>query len=337
MRLRDWRRSIIGLFLLATILGLSVAPLIGYGSQASAAQPPVPDSEGRIAGDHIVNVGLWLINVYAFDYRTGSYTFDFYIYFFWTDKNITTIDWYLMNGLPSGSDTKAIVDSGIRGDFNYQLWRVRADLNAPIEPRDYPFDKVTLPIDIELLKHGYDTSLNWMTQESGVDPGFKIVGWQVESVDYTTYIHQYPLNTSSPGANMILTLQRSAFEAFMQNILPPLLLCIVSAFCFLLRLDDDSTFALRVGINTAMLITAVLFNISVTAYIPPISGLNLYETFITAVLTFLSLALIVTVLGYVEWKYTGREERLTKINRWGAAISVLLPLLLFLSFILSNG
>jgi hypothetical protein len=337
MRLGEWRRSIIILLLLATFLGSSAAPLIGYGGQASAAQPPVPDSEGRIASDHVVNIGLWLINVYAFDYRAGSYTFDFYIYFFWTDKNITTIDWYLMNGLPSDSSTKAIVDSGIRDDFNYQLWRVRADLFAPIEPRDYPFDKVILPIDIELLKHGYDTSLNWMTEQSGVDPGFKIVGWEVGSVDYTTRVHQYPLNMSSPGAAMALTLQRSTFEAFMQNILPPLLLCIVSAFCFLLRLDDDSTFALRAGINTAMLITAVLFNISVTAYIPPIAGLNLYETFITAVLTFLSLALIVTVLGYVEWKYTGREERLTQINSWGAVISVLLPLLLFLSFILTNG
>ena len=45
-----------------------------------------------------VTVSIFVINVYNFDYKTGSYTFDYYLNMEWTDTNITNVDWYMMNG-----------------------------------------------------------------------------------------------------------------------------------------------------------------------------------------------------------------------------------------------
>jgi hypothetical protein len=321
------------------VLGLLLITLIPFGGaheRVSAAQPTAPDSFGRVSGDHLINVALWVINVYQFDYRAGSYTFDFYLFFFWTDSNITTVDWYIMNGLPSSPTSKAMVTSGLNDSYFFEIWRVRADLSVPLEPVNYPFDQIKLPISMEVIPHGYNTTLNWMTPSSGVDPGFKIVGWTIRAVDYFVAPHQYPLDIVEPQAVMTIVMEKSTFVAFMQTILPPLIFCIVSGFSYLFRMDNDGDFSLRIGINTSMLITAVLFNISTTSNIPPISQFNLYTTFITAVMTFLSVTLIVTVYGYFEWRHIKRHERIKKINQWGAVLAVGLPMLIFLAYLLAN-
>lgn len=88
-----------------------------------------------------------------------------------------------MNGLPLSPISKVITGNGTSDGYFFQIWRVRADLSVPLEPKNYPFDEVKLPITIEVLPHGYSTDLNWMPPESGLDPGFKIVGWNVVNVE----------------------------------------------------------------------------------------------------------------------------------------------------------
>ena len=332
-----WSFGAFGIAILLSLFLMAIMPSLSNNSYAFAPQNGTPDSLGRVPGDHILNIGIWIINVYSFEYRTGSYTFDFYAYFFWTDKNITDIDWYVMNGLPSSPATKVMVSNGTSDGYYFEIWRVREDLSVPLEPKGYPFDEVDLPISIEVLPHGYSTEFNWMPQESGVDPGFKIVGWNVKRVDYTIFDHHYPLNSTLPQAVMTLAIAKSPFVAFMQTIFPPLIFCVVSAFSYLFRMDEEGNFGLRIGLNTSMLITAVLFNISVTSNIPPISEFNLYSAFITAVMSFLSMTLRVTIIGYVEWKHQKRAEQIMRINIWGAVVSLALPLLIFLVFFIVNG
>jgi len=95
---------------------------------------------------------------------------------------------------------------------------------------------------------------------------------------------------------MDIVIKREMIVAFPEVILPPLILCLVSAFSFLLRMDDSGAFG-RVGLNTSMLITAVLFNLSMQKQIPPTSTINFYTIFITGMFLFLALNLIVTILG----------------------------------------
>ncbi len=300
---------------------------------------PVPNvaTEDMVAEENVIYMGIWVINVYGFDYPNGNYVFDYYIYFFWSDPNITTVQWYMMNGKPSNPITKEMVSNGTLEGFNFEFWRVRADLSYPLEAGNYPFEPVTLPISIEVVnpnKPGQPYQLRWLEESSGVDPGFKIVGWDVTDVQYSIVLHEYPF-VESPQAIMDIVIKREMIVAFPEVILPPLIFCLVSAFSFLLRMDDSGAFGLRVGLNTSMLITAVLFNLSMQKQIPPTSTINFYTIYITGVFIFLALNLIVTILGYVEFNYHKDPAKLRRINRYGVIMSTSIPIIIILMLALA--
>ena len=293
---------------------------------------PIVATEDMVEEENVIYLGIWVINVYGFDYPNGNYVFDYYIYFLWSDPNITTVQWYMMNGKPSNPITKEMVSNGTLEGFNFEFWRVRADLSYPLEAGNYPFEPVTLPISIEVVnpdRPGQPYQLLWLEDSSGVDPGFKIVGWEVIDVNYSIVLHEYPF-VESPQAVMDIVIKREMIVAFPEIILPPLIFCLVSAFSFLLRMDDSGAFGLRVGLNTSMLITAVLFNLSTQNQIPPTSTINFYTIFITGVFLFLSLNLIVTILGYVEFTYHKDPAKLKRINRYGVIVSTSIPILIIL-------
>jgi hypothetical protein len=309
------------------ILGTFSGPSQGEAGSDSSGSVDVSDV---VRQNGLINIQLWVINVYGFDYATGSYVFDYYVVFYWTDNNITTVNWDMMNGRPSTPTSRQLVVNTTQDDINIQVYRVRADLSTPLEAGNYPFEPVKLPISIEVINPGYRVDLRWMENNSGVDPGFKIVGWKVINAEYTVSEHPYPTGTNSSQATMDVVIQREMFVAIPELIIPPLIFCLVSAFSFLFRMDDSGAFGLRVGLNTSMLITAVLFNLSMQGKIPPTSSLNFYTLFITAVFAFLAINLIITILGYVEFNYHKDPEKLKRLNRYGVIISTMVPILLLI-------
>jgi hypothetical protein len=282
-----------------------------------------------VMANNTINVGIHLINIYNFNYQTGQYTYDMYVFFFWTDPNITTVDWYLMNGYPTYPGAKILLQESKNGTVRYELYRVRANLATPLEPTNYPFDRVTLPISIEVLTHGYSTTLVWMDSDTGVNPGFVNVGWSRPEYLLNTSVSHYPLGLDSPRADMVLVTERNPFGAFMKSILPPLVFCFVSAICFLIWMRDSSAFTLRVGITTSMLLAAILFNVAEQASIPPVSELTLFHVIMVATICFIAMGLVVTVICYEEWIRTGIPERVDWLNRTGFFTSLLVSLAIF--------
>ncbi len=85
---------------------------------------------------------------------------------------------------------------------------------------------------------------------------------------------------------------------------------------------------------TSMLVSAVLFVFAEQSSIPTVSGPTLFHVFMIAVITFLALGLIVTVIGYAEWMRTRDTVYVDRLNRAGFAISLVIPLVLFALLIL---
>ncbi len=283
--------------------------------------------------NHTMYIGLYLIQCYGFEYKSGSYTYDFYVRFLWTDPNIKTADWYLMNGYPSYPGAKLLIDENKTGSVKWELYRVRANLNVPIEPTDYPFDRINLPISIELLTHNYNISLVWFTPATGIDPDFTIVGWSRPVYELSASFSNYPLRVE-PRADMDIWLERNFYGSFLKSVFPLLIFCFVSGVGFLFKMKEDSAFALRIGIGTSMLISAVLFNISEQNDIPPVTRLTLYNAIIAAVIAFLALFLIVTILGYVEWKRSNDEKKVERINSIGFMVTLAVPILILIFLLL---
>lgn len=293
-------------------------------SQTSPAVPPGIETE-----NNTVHVGIHLIDLYNFEYQTGRYTYDMYVFFFWTDPDIATADWYLRNGYPTYPGAKLLVQEGRNGTVRWELYRVRTSLAAPIEPTNYPFDRVTLPISLELLTHGYNTTLVWLDRETGIDPGFTNVGWSRPVYRLETSVSHFPLGMDSPRADMVIVMDRNPLGGILKTILPPLVFCFVAAVCFLFRMHDASAFTLRVGITTSMLVSAVLFNFAEQSNIPPVSQLTFFTVFMASTICFLAFGLIVTVLGYAEWMRTSDRQHVEQLNRAGFLVCLIVPLFFF--------
>jgi len=325
------RKRAIPIIFLSLLILLSLNLVSGNSQaigQVSAGNTPLVNQVIDIGSENnTMYIGLYLIQCYGFEYKTGSYTYDFYVRFLWTDPNIKTADWYLMNGYPAYPGAKLLIDENKTGKVKWELYRVRANLNTPIEPTDYPFDRINLPISIELLTHNYNISLVWFKPATGIDPDFTIVGWSSPVYELTTSISNYPLRVE-PRADMDILLERNFYGAFLKSVFPLLIFCFVSGVGFLFKMKEDSAFALRIGIGTSMLISAVLFNISEQNDIPPVTRLTFYNAIIAAVVAFLALFLIVTILGYVEWKRSNDEKKVERINRIGFIVTLAVPIVI---------
>ena len=277
-----------------------------------------------------VYTALWLIDIYSFDYKTGSYTFDFYTRFFWVDPNIKSIEWYIQNGYPAYPGAKQLVAFSYNDTVKWELYRTRATLDVTVETKDYPFDQIRLPISIELLTNASEVSVVWVQNQTGIGSGYDNVGWTTPSFELTTPINHNDLGFDSPSADFIVIQNRLLYTALLETILPPLIFAIVGLSSFLFEMYESNAFSLRIGINTSMLITAVLFNIAEQTNLPPMTKLTFYDVFISSVIAFLAASLVVTVLGYVNWMHHGDKKRVDAINRWGLVVSIAIPLVLFL-------
>jgi large-conductance mechanosensitive channel len=236
-----------------------------------------------------------------------------------------------MNGYPTYPGAKMLVASNNSSEVKYEAYRVRANLNTPIEGRSYPFDTIKLDIAIELLTIGYKLSLVWLPADTGISSGFENVGWTKPTFELTNSTSQYPLGIVSPRVDMYVDEERNTYGAIVETIVPPLIFCIVSAVTFLFQMHENSAFSLRVGITTSMLITAVLFNIAQQNNLPPLTALTFYDVFIDSVISFLAISLVVNILGYVEWMRSQDKKRINELNKWGFVASIAIPLVLFIA------
>ncbi len=97
----DRAAGIITLMTLAILLSMQFVPMAeADDGKISYASPSYDFPPELVPTDHVVYVSVCIIDLYGYDYKEGDYIFDFWAIFSWSDDNITTVDWYLMNGYP---------------------------------------------------------------------------------------------------------------------------------------------------------------------------------------------------------------------------------------------
>jgi hypothetical protein len=285
--------------------------------------------QGIEFGSHSIYVGIWVTHIYNFQYISGTSIFDMYIYFFWTDPNITTANWFLTNGYPINDVAKVLVMSNITGNVKYEIYRITATLNTPPNAKDYPFDQITLNVALEVINPGYQVNLAWLQNQTGVDPSFVNPNWKTTNIALSSSGHSYPLGVVAPSALMSITQERIKPSSAIASLFPPIIFCIVSAVSFLFSLKDPASVGLRLGLNSSMLITTILFVLSISNSIPPSTSISIFGLFTISVIIFLSLNLIVTITGFAHFVKFKDVNWTIRINRWGFVISVIVPVMLF--------
>jgi hypothetical protein len=277
-----------------------------------------------------VGIGVWLINVFDYEYTKGDYTADMYIYFFWTNPDVTAIDWHFANGYPITPTSITLVQNNTSGQLKDEVYRATARLSSPPDASNYPFDTINLTISVEMFTHGNNLALSWLSDQTGIDTQFNNPGWKTDSFELNTSLHDYPLSVQAPKANMIVIQERQRSSTSVTPFIPPIIFALVCAVSFLFGLKEPGSVALRIGLNTSMLVTTLLFSFSASANIPPASNAVLFTIFILCVLIFMVCNLLVTIIGVVGWAKYKNEKRTKIANKLGFLISILVPIIIFL-------
>jgi hypothetical protein len=301
---------------------------------SSPATDPVLQESNSVShiqpSNDTVDIGLWLINAFDYQYTTGYCTIDMYLYFFWSSSNLTSIDWQFANGYPITPSSITLIDSKATGDIKYEVYRATARLNSPPDASDFPFDKINLTVSVNVFTHGNSIKLSWLGNQTGLDAKFYNPGWKTERTELSTSLNSYPLGVQVPRADMVVIQQRQREASSFSPFLPPLFFSLVCAISFLFSLKEMGAVGLRIGLNSSMLVTTLLFSFSVSSNIPPASSMVLFAIFLLCVLVFMVCNLVVTIVGVVGWFKYKNERRTSLANVLGLFISLIVPVILFL-------
>jgi hypothetical protein len=257
-----------------------------------------------------------------------------YLYFFWTNPEISTIDWHFANGYPITSTSIKLVQKNTTEALKYEVYRATARLSSAPDASNYPFDKINLTVTVEMLTNRKNLTLFWLNDQTGVDPEFNNPGWKTDSLELSTSIHNYALGVQVPRADMIVTQERQRASTSVTPFIPPLIFSLVCAVSFLFGLKEPGSVALRIGLNTSMLVTTLLFTFAASSNIPPASNMVLFTMFILCVLIFMVCNLLVTIVGVVGWVKYKNEKRTKTANQLGLVISIIVPIIIFLILLL---
>ncbi|MBP7281813.1 MAG: hypothetical protein KBA66_09565 [Leptospiraceae bacterium] len=274
-----------------------------------------------------VNLGIYIVNIGKFDVSTGSFTIDFYLTLKTDKKPEYPLDSFeFMNGRATHSE-KIYTE----GD-NLIQYRILANLSSPVDLRRFPFDEQTLSIIIENKKYKNDlVKYTILENESGIDEliaftGWNIRGWKVRERDH----HYKVFNESYSLVSLDITIEKIVWNAFFKTFLPVLIIIFLVTCSFIMDIDKVKD---RLGICTSGLVASVMFHLSITNQIPPVSYLTIADKFmiLTYIVLMLCVILNVSMLQLIQVQYEHRAVKIHNFTKYG--MFVVLPSIYGLFFL----
>jgi hypothetical protein len=240
-----------------------------------------------------IKVGVYILNIGELNTCYGTYTIDFYLDFI-LNKPKDEIFFEFMNGRATSTDLTI-------NDPTEKFYRVQASLYSPLNLNRFPFDHHNLSIileDEEMTSKSlfYEVS----HQDSGIDPyvtipGWDIVGWNanVEEHMYTSY------NTSFSRYTFNVQIQRPIISGLFKNIFPGACIIIVGLISLWLSSREKTR---RLTLCTGALISAVLFQLTMTSSLPSLGYLTVGDRFMLIGYIALLVTIIFTLFDRTEFR-----------------------------------
>lgn len=271
-----------------------------------------------------VQVGVYVLNLGKFDVSTGAFTVDFYLSMK-CDTECSN-DFEFMNGRASSTDK--IID-----EPKEKFYRIQANLNSPVNLKNFPFDSQEMQIILEDKKNTVE-DLNYvpMNAESGIDGSIAFTGWNIGGWDTEVRHHEYKIYGENYSQYVFnVDISRIAISSFMKTFLPVLFIILILMFSFVM---DPDKIAARLGVATSSLIAAVMFHISISNQIPPVGYLTTADRFmiLTYFVILASVVLNVLLLELTERKKTEMVERIHRRTEYAVFLVVPMIYLIFFLF-----
>jgi hypothetical protein len=310
------------------VLVLAVlATLVVSGSAVASRNPAYAQQTPSSAqADPSVTAGILLLGVQQVNLNSGTFGADFYLWFNSTGSP-QTVQYELING----QATSVTVDAN---SSTYQEYRIVGTFSSNLDFSNFPFENHSLSIQVE-SKNMPSSQLTFVpdTAGSGVDPSVSLVGWNLLGSSIQAAPHAYSASQSFSRLTFTFTIARPVVQSFMTNILPIVLITLISLLAFFLP-PTRSFERILIGVTT--LIAAVQFNLFLLGQIPPVNYLTVADKMMITVYALFLYSIGVTIIlaRQVENKDFERAKRL---NTKGAILvpfiaAVILGFLLLLGY-----
>ena len=269
-----------------------------------------------------VEVGLYILNLGKFDVATGSFTADFYLSMK-CNSNCSAENFEFMNGRAASVDK-------ITNTPTEKFYRIQANLNSPVDLKNFPFDKQKMQIIIEDKEKVVDElAYIPLESESGIDDSIAFAGWNIDGWEAKTLEHNYKIYDEVYSQYIFtVDISRIPINSFMKTFLPVIFIILILMFSFVMDPDKITT---RLTVATSGLIAAVMFHISISNQIPPVGYLTIADKFMILTYFVILAAVIIDVilLELVELKKTELAEKVHRRTEYSIFIAVPLIYLVF--------
>lgn len=276
-------------------------------------------------GPEIVQIGVYVVDFNRFSVADGTVESNFYLTLK-SDTPVSINDVEIMNGHATSVDT--ILDTPHKKEY-----RIVATITADPDLRRFPFDRHTLPIEIEpKLKNEQAMVLVIDPSETGLDSEADLPGWELISTSSAIKNQSY-VEGEIPYSRAIFNygIGRDSPSTLLKFFLPIMLIIIVSLSSLMMKVSS------RLGLNASMFLAAVLIHWRVADAIPLVAYATFLDLFM--IITYATLVMVlvsgILILKYTEAKDTARVEQ---INYWSLRIipplSISLYCLVFISLLL---
>lgn len=272
-----------------------------------------------------IQTGVYLLNLGKFDISTGSFTADFYLSLKCSEL-CPNFDFEFSNGRAATVDK--IIDSPIE-----KFYRIQANLNSQIDLKRYPLDSQNLQIILEDKKSTID-KVRYVPniKETGIDPEIAFSGWSVGEWSAIEVEHEYEVYDETYSRYVFtLPIERIALNSFFKTFLPVIFIVLVMLSSYFLDPDKVTT---RLTMAGSALVASVMFHISISNQIPPVSYLTFADKFMimTYLLVLITFAINVVLLELLERKKIELASRIYRATEYSSiAIAFLLYALVFIT------
>ncbi len=320
------------LFLIA-VLG-SLAVLNHGGATAAAAQDAAAVAAGAASpGADEVITGVYINDIHELDFRTHSYTVDFYVWFRWRNKEINpakTME-FMNRSAPDDhvrdmlyEEPKELPD----GSF-YAIVRNQGRFATKLKLENYPFDRQELVILFEDTESGSAKQL-YRADETPVTLSGSIVlpGFGIETARLIIAEYTYPTNFGDPTvgaeesysrAAVTISIARPMTALSVKTFLPILLIMACAGLVLFIR---PAFIDARVGLGITALLTLVALQLAGGSSLPEVDYLTMVDKVYLASYGFIMLVLFRVVRA--SWRDSGGELAIVRADRVWFALIVLL-------------
>ncbi len=262
----------------------------------------------------IVKVGIYPVDIYDIDFQSNTCYITAYVWLIWKGKVDPTATLEFANAVEEwGMMSTAAYEEPIElpDGSSYQSMRVNGRFYQPYDLRRFPLDSQYISIYVEDSARSYDQVVFVADRENtGIDAGMVIPGWNVEGFTSQTLIHDYLTNfgdssVTSPSKYTSLlyqiTIERNVNYFAWKLLFPLVIVLLTNWLALLLR---PNWIDLRTAMPATALLTTVFLQESYSSGLPEVSYLVLMDKIYVV-----AYAMIVATLLMIIWSnYKIRQD-----------------------------